>query len=131
MGWCMLFIVCGAFIMILATINLNVPFIFVGFVCFFIAAVIGVILENKKNQRNNLLKKENIKPVSQPANKFQPKYVCNNKSLVFHRLNCSYLKGIDLEDIYCSDDYVTYGNDYKYSRLIELGYKPCKRCNPY
>ncbi len=83
-----------------------------------------------KMQELKKVQKEEIKPISPPVKKLYKKYICNNKTLVFHRPKCSYIKCMDLEDICYSDDYVAYDSDFKYSRLIEIGYKPCKRCKP-
>lgn len=134
MGWCILFIIVGFAIMMLSMVNLNVPFIFVGFITWIVAVTIGIILEDKKKKKSKPTQ-QSVKPKQQPVQKtvYKPpvyKYICNRKTLVFHRPNCSYLKGMTAEDICYSDDYVAYDSDSKYSRLIEIGYIPCKRCKP-
>lgn len=126
MIWCILFIILGFYIMMSATINLNVPFIFVGFAVFFVAFVIGLILENKKKQKNEFSKKEEIKSISPPVKKIVYKYAYNKKTHVFHRLNCSYIRGMDFNDSFC--DYMKSASSY--AQLIQLGYKPCKKCKP-
>ena len=117
MVWCILFIILGFYIMMSATINLNVPFIFVGFAVFFVAFVIGLILENKKKQKNEFSKKEEIKSISPPVKKIVYKYAYNKKTRVFHRLNCSHIKGMDFKDRFC--DYMK--SDNSYAGLIQLG----------
>lgn len=139
MGWCILFIIVGFAIMMLSMVNLsvdlNVLFILVGITVSLVASlVMGLILENKKKKKSKPTQ-QSVKPKQQPVQKtvYKPpvhKYICNIKTLVFHRPNCSYLKGMTAEDICYSDDYVAYDSDSKYSRLIEIGYIPCKRCKP-
>lgn len=118
------------FVMIFSIYILNIPLFLIGFSCMAISTVLGEIFGKKKNKKDKSenVEKEEIKPISPPVKKIVYKYVYNRKTLVFHRLDCSYIRGIDLDDYF--NDYMKCDDSTKYSRLIELGYKPCKRCNP-
>lgn len=52
------------------------------------------------------------------------KYIASHNAKVFHRPNCKAVKMMSPENR------IVYGSDVTYDRLIEIGMKPCNKCNP-
>lgn len=52
------------------------------------------------------------------------KYIASQNARVFHRPNCKAVKMMSPENR------IVYGSDVTYDRLIEIGMKPCDKCNP-
>ncbi|MDE5558342.1 MAG: hypothetical protein K2J32_11770 [Ruminococcus sp.] len=116
------------FVMIFSIYILNIPLFLIGFSCMAISTILGEIFGKKKNKKDKSenVEKEEIKSIYPPVKKIVYKYAYNKKTRVFHRLNCSYIRGIDFNDRFC--DYMK--SDNNYTGLIQLGYKPCKKCKP-
>jgi hypothetical protein len=52
------------------------------------------------------------------------KYIASQNAKVFHRPSCNAVKMMS------PGNRIVYGSDVTYDRLIEIGMKPCDKCNP-